>query len=391
MTTLEDAPAVAKEIGRDRRRKEDQRLITGRTRWTDNLSVPGMLHLAMVRSPHAHAKIVSIDKQAANDHVNVVEVYTGADLADTQGMLINAWAITTEQMAPVHLPVAVDRVSFAGEIVAVVVARTPAEARDAAEMVDVEYELLPAALDLKEAAEDKVLAHPELGTNKSAYWVFDSGDAGTGGNAEEAIAKARTDGIVIEREYRQQRLIPVVHGAAQRAGRPDGRADHDVDVDPDPAHRPLRAGRHDRRPGVEDPRHRPRRGRWLRRQAPDHARGVGGLRDRPAPGEAGQVHRDPQREPDDRAPRSRPVAEADARRREGRHASPASRSSCSPTWARTSRSSAAASPCSAPSCSTPSTSSRPTTSPARRSSPTRPGPTPTGAPAGRRRRTPSSG
>ncbi len=208
MTTLEDAPAVAKEIGRDRRRKEDQRLITGRTRWTDNLSVPGMLHLAMVRSPHAHAKIVSIDKQAANDHVNVVEVYTGADLADTQGMLINAWAITTEQVAPVHLPVAVDRVSFAGEIVAVVVARTPAEARDAAEMVDVEYELLPAALDLKEAAEDKVLAHPELGTNKSAYWVFDSGDAGTGGNAEEAIAKARTDGIVIEREYRQQRLIP---------------------------------------------------------------------------------------------------------------------------------------------------------------------------------------
>ena len=84
----------------------------------------------------------------------------------------------------------------------------PAEARDAAELVDVDYEELPAALDLKESAEDKVLAHPDLGTNKSALWVFDSAEAGTGGNVEDAIEKARGDGIVIEREYRQQRLIP---------------------------------------------------------------------------------------------------------------------------------------------------------------------------------------
>jgi aerobic carbon-monoxide dehydrogenase large subunit len=208
VTTLEDAPAIAKEIGKDRRRKEDQRLITGRTRWTDNITLPGMLHLAMVRSPFAHAKIVSIDKAAANDSVNVVDVFTGADLAETQGVLINAWAITTDQVTPVHLPVAIDRVAFAGEIVAVVVARTAAEARDAAELVDVEYEQLPAALDLKEAAEDKVLAHPDLGTNKSAFWKFDSAEAGTGGNVDEAIDKARADGIVIEREYRQQRLIP---------------------------------------------------------------------------------------------------------------------------------------------------------------------------------------
>src|SRR3954462_1761045 len=104
--------------------------------------------------------------------------------------------------------VAIDRVTFAGEIVAVIVARTAAEARDAAELVDVEYEELPAALDLKDAAADTVLAHPDLGTNKSALWVFDSGEAGTGGNVEEAIAKARPGGIVIEGEYRQQRLIP---------------------------------------------------------------------------------------------------------------------------------------------------------------------------------------
>lgn len=208
MTAVQDAPGVAKEIGRDRRRKEDQRLITGRTRWTDNIVLPGMLHLAMVRSPFAHATITSIDTTEAKAATNVVDVLTGADLGEAQGVLINAWPITPDQKTPTHLPVAVDRVAFAGEIVAVVVARTAAEARDAAELVDVEYDELPPALDLREAAEDTVLAHPDLGTNKSALWVFDSSEAGTGGDVEAAIAEARSDGIVIEREYRQQRLIP---------------------------------------------------------------------------------------------------------------------------------------------------------------------------------------
>ena len=212
MTATQERPATEREIGKDRRRKEDQRLITGRTRWTDNITLPGMLHLAMVRSPFAHANITSVDVAAAKASPNVVAVLTGQDLAETQGVLINAWAITTDQVTPTHLPVAIDRVAFAGEVVAVVVARTPAEARDAAELVDVEYDELPAALDLKAAAaadsENGVLAHPELGTNKSAFWRFDSAEAGTGGNVDEAIEKARGDGIVIEREYRQQRLIP---------------------------------------------------------------------------------------------------------------------------------------------------------------------------------------
>jgi aerobic carbon-monoxide dehydrogenase large subunit len=207
MTATAEAPATA-EIGQERRRKEDQRLITGRTRWTDNLTLPGMVHLAMVRSPFAHARIVSVDTSAAKAAPNVVGVFSGQDVADDQGVLINAWAITTDQVTPTHTPVAVDRVTFAGEIVAVVVARSAAEARDAAELVDVEYDELPAALDLKESAADTVLAHPDLGTNKSAFWKFDSAEAGTGGNVDEAIEKARGDGIVIEREYRQQRLIP---------------------------------------------------------------------------------------------------------------------------------------------------------------------------------------
>ncbi|WP_434967681.1 xanthine dehydrogenase family protein molybdopterin-binding subunit [Janibacter indicus] len=202
-----DRPATT-EIGRDRRRKEDQRLITGRTRWTDNIVLPGMLHMAMVRSPFAHARIASVDTSEAASATNVVAVYSGADLDESAGVLINAWPVSPDQVAPVHPPMPADRVTFAGEIVAVVVARSAAEARDAAELIDVDYEELPAALDLKEAAEDTVLAHPDLGTNKSALWTFDSAEAGTGGDVEEAIATARQDGIVIEREYRQQRLIP---------------------------------------------------------------------------------------------------------------------------------------------------------------------------------------
>ena len=206
MTAVDDRPTT--EIGAARKRKEDRRLITGRTRWTDNIQLPGMLHLAMVRSPFAHARITAIDTSEATSAPGVVAVFTGKDLEDSQGVNINAWPITADQVTPTHLPVVIDHVACAGEIVAVVVARTQRAARDAAEKVDVDYDELPAVLDLKEAAADTVLAHPDLGTNKSAFWKLDSAEAGTGGNVDEAIAKARVDGIVIEREYRQQRLVP---------------------------------------------------------------------------------------------------------------------------------------------------------------------------------------
>jgi carbon-monoxide dehydrogenase large subunit len=206
MTVTE--PQTHHEVGQARRRKEDLRLITGRTRWTDNIQLPGMLHLAMVRSPFAHAMIRSIETDQAKAAPNVITVLTGQEVAEEQGVLANAWPITTPQVAPVHPPIAVERVTFAGEIVAVVVARSAAEARDAAELVDVDYTEMPAALDLREAAEDKVLAHPDLGTNKSALWQLDSAAQGSGGSIDEAIEEARANGIVIEREYRQQRLIP---------------------------------------------------------------------------------------------------------------------------------------------------------------------------------------
>ncbi|MFY0407689.1 xanthine dehydrogenase family protein molybdopterin-binding subunit [Solicola sp. PLA-1-18] len=193
------------EIGSARLRKEDQRLITGRTRYTDNMTLPGMLHIACVRSPFAHATITAIDVSEAKASPGVVSVLTGADLADEQGSLPCAWPITEDQKAPPHPAVAVDHVAFAGEIVAVVVARTAAQARDAVELVDVDYDELPVVLGLEDALTDTVLAHPSLGTNKSATWVFDSAEAGTGTDVDQALAGSD---VVVERTYTQQRLIP---------------------------------------------------------------------------------------------------------------------------------------------------------------------------------------
>ncbi|MBC7640512.1 MAG: xanthine dehydrogenase family protein molybdopterin-binding subunit [Rhodoferax sp.] len=209
MTAVDDRPTTSDEIGRSRLRKEDQRLITGRTKWTDNIILPGMLHLAFARSPYANATITSIDIEAAKAAPGVVAVYTGKDLQDTMGTLICAYTITPDQVAPPHPPLAIDRVSFAGEAVAVVVARSYKEARDAADLLDVDYSLLPVVLDMEAAvAEGADLVHPELGTNISAHFVFDSAAAGTGGDVDASIAAAREDGVVIERTLRQQRLVP---------------------------------------------------------------------------------------------------------------------------------------------------------------------------------------
>jgi carbon-monoxide dehydrogenase large subunit len=193
------------EIGTARLRKEDAHLITGRSRFTDNMVLPGMLHLAMVRSPFAHARITSVDVSAAKASPGVFAVLTGADVAEEQGSLPNAWPITPDQKAPAHPAIAVDEVAFAGEIVAVVIARSVAAARDAVELVDVDYEELPVVMDLEEAATDTVLAHTTLESNKSATWVFDSGEAGTGTPIAEALANSD---VVVERTLYQQRLIP---------------------------------------------------------------------------------------------------------------------------------------------------------------------------------------
>ena len=205
--TMEPQSAAAEhEVGRSRRRKEDDHLITGRTKWTDNIVLPGMLHLAILRSPLAHARITNIDTSAAKETPGVVAVYTGADFAEEQGSLPNAWPITPDMKSPPAPSLAVDTVNFAGEAVAVVVARDAYAAHDALEGIDVDYEDLPVVLDMAAAAEDGAeLVHPDLGTNKSATWVFDSAEAGTGTDVDEEIRNAE---VVVERTLRQQRLIP---------------------------------------------------------------------------------------------------------------------------------------------------------------------------------------
>ncbi|MEU7790951.1 MULTISPECIES: molybdopterin cofactor-binding domain-containing protein [unclassified Amycolatopsis] len=198
---------IEPEVGKSRRRKEDERLITGRTRWTDNLALPGMLHMAVLRSPFAHAKIVSIDTSAAKGAAGVVAVFTAKDLdPDSSIGMPCAWPITPDMKAPRRPVLAADQVNFAGEGVAVVVARTSAEAHDALEEIDVEYDELPVILDMEAAIADGApLVHEDQGSNTSAVWKFDSAEAGTGGNVEEAISSAE---VVVKRRFRQQRLVP---------------------------------------------------------------------------------------------------------------------------------------------------------------------------------------
>jgi carbon-monoxide dehydrogenase large subunit len=196
---------IEPEVGKARLRKEDARLITGRTRWTDNLTLPGLLHMAFLRSTSAHARIASIDTSAAKAKPGVIAILTGADIAEEQGSLPCAWPITEDMKAPPAPSLAVDTVNFAGEAIAVVIARSKAEAHDALEAIDVDYDELPVVLDMATAIDDTDLVHPDLGTNKSALWVFDSAEAGTGSDVEEAIAGAE---VLIERTFRQQRLIP---------------------------------------------------------------------------------------------------------------------------------------------------------------------------------------
>jgi aerobic carbon-monoxide dehydrogenase large subunit len=205
MTVTADTSNTANaEIGTSRRRKEDARLVTGRTRWTDNIVLPGMLHMAILRSPHAHARIVSVDTQPALSRPNVIAAFSGADVAATQGSLPCAWPVTEDIVHPDRPPLAVDTVRHHGEAVAVVVARDRASAIDALEAIEVNYEPLTPMLDLEAAvAEGAGLVHADKGTNKSYTWIFDSAEAGTGSAVADADAE-----VVIERRYIQQRLIP---------------------------------------------------------------------------------------------------------------------------------------------------------------------------------------
>ncbi|MGW9478418.1 xanthine dehydrogenase family protein molybdopterin-binding subunit [Saccharomonospora azurea] len=198
---------IEPEIGKARLRKEDTRLITGRTRWTDNITLPGLVHFAVLRSTMAHARITNIDTSAAKEMPGVMAVYTADDL-DPEGAIGMpcAWPITPDMKWPRRPMLAQGTVNYAGEGVAVVVARSAEEAYDALAEIDVDYEELPVVLGLENAiAEDAPLVHPDLGTNRSAVWTFDSAEAGSGDDVERAITDSE---VVLRKRFRQQRLIP---------------------------------------------------------------------------------------------------------------------------------------------------------------------------------------
>jgi aerobic carbon-monoxide dehydrogenase large subunit len=196
MTATQEAPAA--ELGRARLRKEDARLITGQTNWTDNIRLPGMLHMAFARSPFAHARIRTVDTSAARAMPGVVAVFSGADFAAEQGSLPCAWPVTEDIVIPAHPPMAVTEVRYVGEAVAVVVARDRYAAADAVAAIDVDYDPLPPVLDMRAALESSSPKVHEAG-NKCYEWVFGNGDI------DAAFAGAP---VVVERTYRQQRLIP---------------------------------------------------------------------------------------------------------------------------------------------------------------------------------------
>jgi carbon-monoxide dehydrogenase large subunit len=195
-TETHEAPAA--ELGKARLRKEDARLITGQTNWTDNITLPGMLHIAFLRSPHAHARITSVDVSAARSEPGVIAAYSGADFADEQGSLPCAWPVTPDIVMPAHPPMATDEVRYVGEAVACVVARDRYAAADALSAIEIDYEPLPPVLDIRTALDDGSPKVHEAG-NKSYEWVFANGDLD---------AAFRDAPVVLERNYRQQRLIP---------------------------------------------------------------------------------------------------------------------------------------------------------------------------------------
>jgi carbon-monoxide dehydrogenase large subunit len=205
MTAVEQPPAAAaKWVGQALKRKEDPRLIMGRARYIDDINVTGQLWAAFVRSPEAHAKIVSIDTSAAKEYPGVVAVFSGKEV-DLEAPLPLAWVPPgIEVNNPPHWALAKDEVNHVGDPVAVVIGEDRYGVVDAAEQVVVEYEPLPAVTDPEEALKDGAdLVHAELGTNKVHEWSLGGGDLAAGFEkadviVERRVVNHRTAGAAIE-------------------------------------------------------------------------------------------------------------------------------------------------------------------------------------------------
>ncbi|HKA63502.1 MAG TPA: molybdopterin cofactor-binding domain-containing protein, partial [Methylomirabilota bacterium] len=174
------------------RRREDPRLITGAGRFVDDLRVPGCLHAAMLRSPHAHARILAIDVAAARRAPGVVGVFVAEDLGSA-GDPMPIYAPHPALPVPCKIrPLARERVRFVGEPVAVVIADDVYRACDALDLIRVEYDPLPALVDVEAAlAPGAPILHEEIGSNVVAEWRQQVGDVDTALRSAEIVVRTR--------------------------------------------------------------------------------------------------------------------------------------------------------------------------------------------------------
>ena len=188
-------------VGQSLKRFEDHQLLAGGSSYVDDMKLPGMVHALVLRSPHAHARIRSIDTSAASQSSGVVAVFTADDLASVvENLPTSAGAGADFLTPPPHPVLAKDKVCYVGQAVAIVVAETPESAREGIEQVLVDYEPLTAVVDPMQAVQaGTTVVHPELGTNV----VLESVNAG--GDMDEAFKQA--DRVVRER-FHVQRLAP---------------------------------------------------------------------------------------------------------------------------------------------------------------------------------------
>ncbi len=171
-------------IGRPELRREDRRLVRGEGRFVGTVALPGTLHVAFVRSPFAHARLLHVDASVAERSPGVVAVLTAAELGPVAAMPVNVVDGAEVVLVPPPL-LAVGRVRFAGEAVAAVVAETQAAAEDAAELVDVEYDPLPVVADVEAALRAESVVHEEVPDNVLLRWRRTAGDV------DGAFASAR--------------------------------------------------------------------------------------------------------------------------------------------------------------------------------------------------------
>ena len=195
-TTTEHTPA----IGQPLRRKEDARLLTGRTQWTDNIQLPGALHMAILRSPMAHATITKLDLSKALKSPGVVAAFGAEELGALNGSVPCVWPVTDDMVAPDFPALAKGEVRHVGDCVAVVLAHSAYQAADALAEIDVEYSPLPAIMNMEAAIKsDSPLVHSDKGTNSCYTYKLPCGDY--------PAAKAKAE-VVVSRRFVQQRLIP---------------------------------------------------------------------------------------------------------------------------------------------------------------------------------------